>query len=158
MSMQSWNANFSYKAPFWDADDRHQIGPVAVLRDAILGHSKRLEAAMSPMMEALERMRRFTADNPTPPEGRGVWDTNGYSGRSLLQSSGGGSCGGSVITSQVPSQNSPITSFSPAVTSCSIQPITTDTVILANILGAIANTASAITAMQVCELVHRALK
>ena len=152
--------NFSYNPSFWnlDATKTHQIGPVAVLRDALLGHSKRLEAAMSPMTESLEHMRLLTADNPTTLEDRGVWDASGYPGRSLLQSSGGGSCGGSIITSQVPSQNSPITSSSPAVTSCSIQPITTDTVIMANILGAITNTASAISAMQVvCEGVFSAL-
>ena len=159
-STSSMKFNFSYNPPFstnLDDTKTHQIGPVTVLRDAILGHSKRLEAAMSPMVESVEHMRRFTADDPTTLEDRGVWDATGYPGRSLLLSSGGGSCGGSIITSQVPSQNSPITSSSPAVTNCSIQPITTETVIMANILGAITNTASAISAMQVRVGVNSAL-
>ena len=156
LRIPSWRANFSYNASFWDSDvaQTHQHGPVTVLHDAILGHSKWLEAAMSPMVESLESMHQLAAelyDNPTAlGDPSGPQDATGSLGRTLLQSSGGGSCGGSINASQVPSQNSPITSFSPAVTSCSIQPITTETVIMANILGAITNTASAIGAMQVC--------
>ena len=149
----------SLSASFLDSDEVEtidQVGSAAVLRDAILGHSKRLEAALFPMMEALERMRHLAAerlDRPTAVEVfSGPQGAADYPSRSLLQSSGGGSCGGSINTSQVPSQNSPITSFNPAVTSCNTQTITAETVIMANILGAITSTASAISAMQVCEI------
>ena len=126
------------------------LGPAAVLRDAILSHKERLRAATAPMSNYLRQTRRLVAELSDWPKG----DTMriNFIGRTLLQTSAGddGSCGVSVNASQAPGANSSIASFSAPTTNCSIQPITSETVIMANILGAVASTASAIKAIQVC--------
>ena len=140
-----------------DDDDDHGLdiefemdllGPSAVLRFAVLSHKERLRAATAPVFGYLRQTRQLVAELSDWPKG----DTTrtSFPSRTLLQTSAGGSCGGSVNASQVPGANSSIASFSAPTTNCSIQPITSETVIMANILGAVASTASAIKAIQVC--------
>ena len=125
------------------------LGPTAMLRKAVLSHKERLRAATASMSGFLRQTRHLVAELSDRPKG----DTarTSFPSRTLLQTSAGdGSCGGSVNASQVPGANSSIASFSAPTTNCSIQPITSETVIMANILGAVASTASAIKAIQVC--------
>ena len=126
------------------------LGPTAMLRKAVLSHKERLRAATASMSGFLRQTRHLVAELSDRPKG----DTarTSFPSRTLLQTSAGddGSCGGSVNASQVPGANSSIASFSTPTTNCSIQPITSETVIMANILGAVASTASAIKAIQVC--------
>ena len=127
------------------------LGPAAVLREAVLSHKERLRAATAPMSGYLRQTRQLVAELSGWPKGDTT--TTSLPSRTLLQTSAGdGSCGGSVNASQVPGANSSIASFSAPTTNCSIQPITSETVIMANILGAVASTASAIKAIQVCVL------
>ena len=126
------------------------LGPTAILLEAVLSHKERLRAATAPMSGHLRQMRQLVAELSGLPKGE--TSRASFPGRTLLQTSAGddGSCGGSVNASQVPGANSSIASFSVPTTNCSIQPITSETVIMANILGAVASTASAIKAIQVC--------
>ena len=138
-----------------DEDDSAvQLDPRMVLYDAVtLGHYARLRASTTPMSRSLRQLHELAVElrykDPSSPKIMGARARYGLLGRSLLQTPGGGSCGGLVNTSQLPGSNSSIASFSILSTNCDIQPILPETVIMANILGAVASTSSAIGAIQV---------
>ena len=131
-----------------------QLVPGVVLSDAVtFGHYARLRAATTPMSLSLKQLHELAVElheDSRSPKFVSVEARYGLLGRSLLQTLGGGSCGGLVNTSQLPGSNSSIASFNVVSTNCNIQPILPETVIMANILGAVASTSSAISAIQVC--------
>ena len=94
----------------------------------------------------MQRLAKELAATDDDPGGGG----SGGRGRLLLQSSSDVSCSGVGDHFQTPASGSSIVSYTPPDVTCSSDTITAETVIVANILGAVATTASAITAMQVC--------
>ena len=115
------------------------IGSAHLLDDAASGYAAMRRAALAPMQSSLSQLRHLTAEIRSS----GV----GMTGRSLLQSST--ACGDLGDLSQTPNSTSTISPSSPPDLACNLGAITAETILMANILGAVASTASAITAMQV---------
>ena len=131
-------------------DTTKEAGLAFLLQDAALGYDILLRTAMAPVQGALSSMQRLAkelAAADDDPDGGG--GGGGGRGRLILQLSSGASCSGVGDLSQTPAFGSPIVSYTPPDVTCSSETITAETVIMANILGAVATTASAITAMQV---------
>ena len=110
-----------------------------LLDDAASGYTALLHVALAPVKSSLAQMQRLVTE---VRRSRVVG-----SGRSLLQSSS--SCGDLGDMSQTPNSTSSIVPLSQPDVTCNLETITAETVIMANILGAVASTASAVTAMQV---------
>ena len=115
-----------------------KVGLVHLLNDAASCYASLLHVALAPVKSSLAQMQHLVKEVGRHGVG---------SGRSLLQSSP--SCGDLGDMSQTPNATSSIVSSSPPDVTCNLETITAETVIMANILGAVASTASAVTAMQV---------
>ena len=124
-------------------DATKQAGLAFLLQEAAHSYDAVLRTALAPVQSALSGMQRLAKQLSEVEDGGA-----GGNGRLLLQSSGS-SCSGVGDLSQTPASGSSIVSYSPPDVTCSSETITAETVVMANILGAVASTASAITAMQV---------
>ena len=113
-----------------------KAGLAHLLDNAASGYAALLQGALSPVKSSLVQMQRLVTE---------VRRSGVGSGRSLLQSS----CGDLGDMSQSPNGTSSIVPLSQPDVTCNLETITAETVIMANILGAVASTASAVTAMQV---------
>ena len=128
------------------SDAAQQAGLTFLLQDAAQSYDALLGRVLAPVQDALASMQRLAKELLSKVEGGA--SGGGGSDRLLLQSSGA-SCSGVGDLSQTPASGSSIVSYSPPDVTCSSETITAETVVMANILGAVASTASAIKAMQV---------
>ena len=113
-----------------------KVGLAHLLDNAASGYAALLDEALAPVKSSLAQMQRLVTE---------VGRSGVGSGRSLLQSS----CGDLGDMSQTPNGTSSIVPLSQPDITCNLDTITAETVIMANILGAVASTASAVTTMQV---------
>lgn len=129
-----------------------RAGTKSLLRDAASGYTTLLHRTLAPVLGSLAQLQSLAAelkaaDSSREPRGQ---DLSWGQRRSLLQfSSPTLACGGlGDLSLATPSSNSSIVILSSPEVDCNLPVISYETVVMANILGADADTASAVDAAQ----------